>query len=54
MLVLPQSQRLQDSVRKSFNYLEKEEDGLKGRVISVSLADLNNNAQEQNWRKIKL
>ena len=42
------------SVSDSPNHSEKEEDGLKGRVITTSLADLNNNAQEQNWRKIKL
>jgi small subunit ribosomal protein S3Ae len=34
--------------------IEKEEDGLKGRVISISLADLNKDAKEHNWRKIKL
>ena len=34
--------------------LKKEEDGLKGRVISISLADLNKDSQEHNWRKIKL
>ena len=32
----------------------KEEDSLKGRVIEISLADLNSNNAEQNWRKIKL
>jgi len=32
----------------------KEEDSLKGRVIEISLADLNSANTEQNWRKVKL
>jgi small subunit ribosomal protein S3Ae len=34
--------------------LEVSADSLRGRVFSVSLGDLNNNAHELAWRKIKL
>jgi len=29
-------------------------DGLRGRVFEISLADLNNDAHEQAWRKVKV
>ena len=33
---------------------KKEEDMLMGRIYEISLADLNRDAAEMNWRKIKL
>ncbi len=36
------------------NLSGKEEDNLKGRVFTTTLADLSKDAHEQNWRKIKL
>jgi len=32
----------------------KETDRLKGRVFDISLADLNDDTPEMNWRKIQL
>jgi small subunit ribosomal protein S3Ae len=34
--------------------LKKEEDALKGRTFTLSLADLNPDAPEMNWRKMRL
>jgi len=37
-----------------FYFLEISADSLRGRVFNISLGDLNNNAHDQSWRKIKL
>lgn len=37
-----------------FYFLEISADSLRGRVFNISLGDLNNNAHDQAWRKIKL
>ena len=34
--------------------IELPGDSLRGRVFEISLADLNNEAHEQNWRKVRV
>lgn len=54
--LLPPATRLPVRVSKvAFNnFSEVSADSLRGRVFTVSLGELNNNAHELAWRKIKL